>query len=206
MGSVLEHLAVFFGAATGPLAARGQGIDLFGVIVLGFVTAVGGGTLRDVLLNEEVFWVHNAEFLFTAVLGAVVAFYLAEHLTRRRGWFDIPDALGLAFVTMLGTAKTLRLGHPPQICLAMGVMTGVAGGVIRDILLQRGPLVFRPEINLYATAAAAGSALYLVLQWGGWVTPQTGMLVGATAIFLLRVAAMRYRWRLPTIDRPTSSA
>jgi uncharacterized membrane protein YeiH len=202
MGLILEHLAVIFGAATGPLAARGKGVDLFGVIVLGFVTAVGGGTLRDLILNEDVFWVHDGQFLISAVLTATVSFYIAEQLSRRESWLLWPDALGLAFATMLGTAKAFRLGHSPAICMTMGIMTGVAGGMLRDLILGRIPLVFRPEINLYATAAAVGAGVFVLIKRYDLLPQQYALVAGAAVIVLLRLAAMKWHWRLPGLDAP----
>lgn len=200
---MLEHLAVIFSAATGPLVAKGKGVDLFGVLVLGIVAAVGGGTLRDVLLNEPVFWIQDERFLLSAVLAAGVAFYMAPAIVRHERWFLIPDALGLAFVTMLGTAKADRLGHTAGICLIMGVMTGVAGGMVRDVLLGEVPLIFRPNIHLYATAAAAGSCAYLLVSRLGPLEPGTAMLLGACVVLVLRFAAIRWRWHLPVfMDDP----
>ncbi len=200
MGTLLEHLAVIFSAATGPLVARGKGIDLFGMLVLGFVTAVGGGTLRDLLLHETVFWIRDGRFLISAVGASGLAFYVAPQLAKRERWFLLPDALGLAFVTMLGTAKAQRLGYSPEVCLVMGIMTGVAGGVLRDVLIGEVPIVFRPHINLYATAAACGALCFLVLRKYQLLDHSTSMIVGVAVILILRLAALRWKWRLPGFD------
>lgn len=194
-----EHLAVIFSAATGPLRARGKQIDLFGVLVLGLVTSMGGGTLRDVILNQPVFWVLRSELLISAGIAAGAAFFLARHLHHVQRWLLIPDAIGLAFVTMLGTSKTAHLGFGAPVCVVLGVATGVAGGMLRDVLTGEIPLVFRPDIYLYATAAAAGSVAYLGLRY--WECPEAlAMYLGAGVILGLRLAAIRWGLHLPVLE------
>ncbi len=198
---VLEHLAVIFGAATGSLAARGKGIDWFGVIVLGIVTSVGGGTLRDIILDVPVFWVSDHSFLISGIITATLTIYLAQYLNPSSTPFLITDAFFLAFVTMVGTNKTLSLKHPGTICALFGVVTGVAGGMFRDVLLGEVPLVFRPHINLYATAALFGSIAFLgaATVWPGhWFN----LVFGALVTLLLRLAAIRWRIRLPIFQAP----
>jgi uncharacterized membrane protein YeiH len=193
---VLEHLAVVFGAATGALAARGKGIDWFGVVVLGLVTAVGGGTLRDVLLKQPVFWIQDHSFLISGVVAASLTICLARFLDSSSKQFLITDAIFLAFVAMAGTQKTFSLGQSSPICALFGVVTGVAGGIFRDVLLGEVPLVFRPHIYLYATAALIGSAAYLVAA-SLWPGQPFNLVFGATVTLLLRLAAIRWRLRLP---------
>ncbi len=198
---VLEHLAVVFGAATGALAARGKGIDWFGVIVLGLVTSVGGGTLRDIILDVPVFWVSDHSFLISGIVTAALTIYLAQYLNPSSLPFLITDAFLLAFVTMVGTNKTYSLKHPGTICALFGVVTGVAGGMFRDVLLGEVPLVFRQHINLYATAALFGSISFLgaALVWPGhWFN----MVFGALVTLLLRMAAIRWRLHLPLFQSP----
>lgn len=198
---LLEHLAVVFGAATGALAARGKGIDWFGVIVLGLVTSVGGGTLRDVILDVPVFWVQDDSFLISGVVAAMLTIWAARFVDLSSMPFLITDAFFLAFVTMVGTYKTYGLHHASTVCALFGVVTGVAGGMIRDVLLGEIPLVFRPHINLYATAALIGSIAYLgaATLWPG---QSTNLLIGAAVTLILRVAAIRWRLRLPVFTTP----
>lgn len=196
---LFEHFAVMFGAATGALAARGKRIDLFGVIVLGLVTAVGGGTLRDLLLQKPVFWIVDASFVVTGAIAALVTFVTFRYVAPPTQTLQLVDAVSLAFVTMLGTAKTLQFGHAWAVCLVLGVTTGVAGGMIRDVLCGEVPLVFRAHINLYATAALAGAMVYLLVTAGG-VVPPTNLISGATLIFGLRLAALKWQLRLPEFE------
>ena len=196
MRYVLEHLAVVFGAATGALAARGKGIDLFGVVVLGLVAAVGGGTLRDVVLDAPVFWVQDSTFILSGTVAAGAMFYLARFIDPSSKPLLIVDAFSLAFVATLGTHKTYGLNHAGTVCVVFGVVTGVAGGMIRDVLLGEVPLVFRPNIYLYATAALIGATAYLGAA-SLWPGSPFNLVTGASVILLLRLAAIRWRWKLP---------
>lgn len=199
MRYVLEHLAVIFGAATGALAARGKGIDLFGVVVLGLVTAVGGGSLRDVLLDQPVFWVKDSTFIISGAIAATAMFALARFVDPSSKPLLVVDAFSLAFVATLGTHKTYTLGHSGTICVLFGVVTGVAGGMIRDVLLGEVPLVFRPNIYLYATAAMIGAITYL---GAAFLSPGSpfNLITCASVILILRLAAIRWRWKLPVFQ------
>lgn len=193
---ILEHLAVMFFASTGVWAARGKSVDLFGVIVLGLVTSMGGGTIRDLLLDAPVFWIADSSFLISAAVAASLSFFMARYFRPPQRMVQIPDAFGLAFVTMLGTSKTHLLGHAGPVCVVLGVTSGVAGGILRDVLSGEIPLVFRPHIFLYATAAAIGAVIYVVLV-SLWPQCPGCLLIGAAVILLLRLAAIRWQIRLP---------
>jgi uncharacterized membrane protein YeiH len=196
---LLEHLAVMFSAATGALAARGKRVDLFAVIVLGMVTAVGGGTLRDLVLDVPVFWIVDANFILTGTAAAFLSFFAVRYSHPPQPMLQIADAFGLAFVTMLGTSKTFQLGHATPVCVVLGVTTGVAGGMIRDLLCGEIPLVFRAQINLYATAAIVGAAVYLICA-SLWPRHPIHLVIGATVILVLRLAALRWQIRLPEFE------
>lgn len=198
----LEHSAITVAAMSGVLAARGKRIDLFGVVVLGLVTALGGGTIRDVVLDlRPVFWVGDPWFLLTAFICSIVTFLLEGLLIRVHllagGLLQWADAGGLALVTMVGTEKTLAAGFSPVIAVTMGVLTGTAGGMIRDMMLGEIPMVFRQEIYLYATASLAGALAYILLA--GISTEGTAALTSITLVFALRLAAIWKKWRLPTL-------
>lgn len=199
MRYVLEHLAVGFGAISGVLAARGRQIDLFGVLVLAFVTAAGGGTLRDLVLDRPVFWLEDSGFVVTATICGLLTFTAARFRSLPQRWLLIADAFSLAFVTMLGTAKSLGANVHPINAVLLGVVTGVAGGIIRDVLCSEVPLVFRREIYLYATAAALGAVVLCLLRWfDGWAGPD--MVLGAAVVLVLRLAALRWRLALPVFE------
>lgn len=200
----LEHIAICVAAMSGVLAARGKQIDLFGVVVLGLVTSLGGGTIRDVVLDlRPVFWVGDPRFLLTAFICSIAIFQVEGLLARVRpvagNMLLWADAGGLALVTMVGTEKTLGAGFPPVIAVAMGVLTGTAGGIIRDMMLGEIPMVFRQEIYLYATASLVGAVTYILLAAMG---PEgVASLASIAVVFLLRLAAIRKRWRLPTMGQ-----
>ena len=198
---VLEHLGVAVSAVTGVLAARGKRVDLFGVIVLAIVTAFGGGTIRDCTIGDTpVFWVKDPRFAYTAAAAALLTFYTARSHVFPSAVLMVADAGALALFTIVGLVKALSFHVPPAIAIAMGVITGVVGGIMRDILLGEIPFVFRPEIYLYATAAFAGAALYsgLLAVWPG--EPRNSA-IAILAILLLRLAGIHWRITLP-VFRP----
>jgi uncharacterized membrane protein YeiH len=201
MQHVFEQIAVTIAAMTGVLAARGKQVDLFGVVVLALVTAFGGGTIRDVALGAlPVFWVTDPSFFVNAALSAIVLFFLVRYHEPRMTVLLVADAFVLALFTIVGTRKGLAFGTAPSIAVAMGVITGVAGGMLRDLLLLEIPLVFRPQIYLYATAAFAGATVYVILNhWSR--DAHLNMLVGSGTVLALRLAGIRWRLALP-VFRP----
>ena len=202
---LLENFGVTVAAITGVLAARGKHVDLFGVIVLALVTAFGGGTIRDVALGRgPVFWTEDPSFLINAFVTAVVAFYLVRYHELPPAPLLVADAFALAFFTIVGARKALTFGVAPSIAVAMGVITGVAGGIGRDLLIGVIPLVFRPQIYLYATAAFFGASVYVLLcQWSPH--PQANLVLGTSAVLLLRLAGIRWKIALP-LFRPKNAA
>jgi uncharacterized membrane protein YeiH len=195
-----EHFGVAVAAITGVLAARGKGVDLFGVMVLAVVTAFGGGTVRDLCLGATpVFWIEDPRFLLNAAAVAVVSFFVARFREFPATVLLVADALALAFFTMVGAKKSLGLGAAPTIAVAMGVITGVVGGVIRDVLTGEIPLVFRQQIYLYATAALLGAVVFVLLH--RWQPDQPHNLMLATLVTLaLRLGAIRWKVSLPEFD------
>lgn len=193
----LEHFGVGVAAITGVLAARGKGVDLFGVVVLAVVTAFGGGTLRDLMLGDTpVFWIRDPNFLLTAFGVAVAAFFAARFYEIPANVLQVADAFALALFTMIGVKKALVFHASPSIALAMGVITGVVGGILRDLLAGEIPLVFRPAIYLYATAALCGAGVFLVLQrWS--LGEHADMIVASSVTLVLRFAAIRWKLGLP---------
>lgn len=194
----IEHAGIAVGAISGVLAAKGKRIDLFGVLVLALAAAFGGGTTRDVLVGDTpVAWLRHPEQMINALVTALITFFGARWLRTPRGVLHLADALSLAFFVMLGTGKGVTLEFAPAVAVLLGVVTGVAGGIVRDVLLGEVPAVFRREIHLYATAAGAGAAVYVLLH-------PVGSLVAATAGFFtvlsLRLAAVRWKLSLPVFE------
>jgi uncharacterized membrane protein YeiH len=198
MSYVLQLLGAAVFAASGALAAGRRRMDLLGVLVIAIVTAIGGGTIRDVLLDRHpVFWIEDPSHLVASTLAAVATLVYARFRRPPSHSLAIADALGLALFTISGAriAQSEQVG--PIVVVLMGTMTGVAGGVIRDVLSAEIPLIFRKG-ELYATAAIAGVTLYLLLETAG-VPRQAAALVGMAAIVALRLAAILWGLHLPVL-------
>jgi uncharacterized membrane protein YeiH len=188
----MTGVAVF--AITGGLMAARQGMDIFGFLMLGIVTGIGGGTSRDLILGLEVFWIKDPNYLMVAAFSGGAMFFLGhifKSLTRTLLWLD---AAGMALFAVAGAGWALALDAPLSIVIFMGVLTACGGGMIRDVLAGVVPLIFRREI--YAIAALCGAATYGVLaqytDLGGWA-----MTAGGLVAFLMRGLAIRYDLSLP---------
>jgi uncharacterized membrane protein YeiH len=180
---------------TGVLAASQSRIDLFGVVVVGFVTAVGGGTLRDIILDVPVFWVADSTHLLAAVAAAAVTFLLRDLINRRYLLLLYLDAFGVALFASSAVIKTLSLGLTNSHAVVMGVITGIGGGIIRDLLTGRPTLVLSRD--LYATPILLGVSVQLTLLTANWADAAMASLVGGTIIFLGRSAAIRFHLQMP---------
>lgn len=199
--SAVEHSAIATCALTGVLAARGKGLDLFGVLVLAVVTAFGGGTLRDVLVGDvPVSWLGDPSLLYTALGTGLVSFFIVRAWQPPLKLLDIADAFSLALFTIVGARKGLALEFAGSVAVMLGIMTGVAGGIVRDALVGRVPAVFRRDTYFYATAAAAGGTVYAVLLRGAEWPASAAELGGIGVCLVLRLAALRWRLALPALD------
>jgi len=189
----LAGVAVF--AVSGALAAGRKGLDLLGVIVLATVTAIGGGTLRDVLLDRyPVFWIARPGYLYVIIVAALVTVAYSSRLRPPERSLAVADALGLAVFTISGAQIAEGLDHPGVVVVIMGTLTGVAGGVVRDVLSAEIPMVLRRG-RIYATAAIAGAVLYLLLQDPLGRAPAA--LAGMCCVAGLRLAAIAWDLSLP---------
>jgi uncharacterized membrane protein YeiH len=180
------------------LTAGRKNLDWLGVAVIAIVTATGGGTLRDVLLDRRIFWIADPSYLL--VILAATAFtliYVRFHVPGRRGLL-VADACGLAFFTIGGTQIAQQAGLSGLLAVLMGAMTGVAGGMVRDVLCAEIPLILRRG-QLYASSAIIGSTLYLLLERAG-VQRDAAALTGMVIIALVRFAAIAWRLELPTLN------
>lgn len=194
--SVLDIIGTFAFAASGALTAMHKKMDIFGIFIIGFVTAIGGGTMRDVLTgNTPVIWMEQPYYVYliglTVVLTILFRKYLA-HLSRSLFLFD---TIGLGIFTILGVEVGLRAGLAPIICIALGAMTGCFGGVIRDTLCNKVPVIFHKEI--YATASIAGGIFFLLLYRIG-TNPDINYLSTAGLIIVIRLLVVKYSIRLPS--------
>ena len=195
----LELLGTFFFAISGALAIQDHHDDLFGAGFLGFVTAIGGGTLRDIMLGSyPLVWIGDIHFLYAILAGVIVAYLFYKVLVRLKRTFLFFDALGISFFTILGVEKALSLGVRPEIAAIMGMFSAVMGGVIRDVLTNETPVLFRKEI--YATACLAGAILYLLLYRFG-IDRHVNLIMSIMIIFVIRILAVRYKLSLPSFRK-----
>ena len=192
---ILGLLATVTFSVSGVLAVRSQGVDLFGVLVIGVVTAVGGGTIRDVLLGVPVFWLLDSIYIWCAVAAAALAFALRDVFARAFRLLLYLDALGVALFAALAVQKTLGLGLDGIHAVAMGVITGIGGGIIRDVIAGRPTLIMMRD--LYATPILFGIAVQLLLLEWLHVEPLVAVLSGVACIFAFRSLAIHFHWQMP---------
>jgi uncharacterized membrane protein YeiH len=200
----IEILGTISFAMSGSFAAMQKRFDPFGVIIIAFVTSVGGGTVRDLLLDVPVFWMHDllsvSLIFFTAVFTMI--FKLIEK--KFQVTLFIFDSLGLGLFTIIGVEKGLNAEINPIIGVVLGTITGCFGGIIRDILLNRIPLIFRKEI--YATAAIAGGILYILLKNYSGFSEEINQIITILLIVSIRTFAVKYHWQIPKFYSAQSDA
>ena len=193
---ILNLLGVAVFAISGALAAARKRLDLLGVVVVATVTGIGGGTVRDLLLNRHpIFWMREMDNLVAAFAGALVTLIYVRFKRPPERSLLIADALGLALFTIGGTQVAMAAALPAPIAVIMGVVTGVVGGVVRDILTAEIPVILRGG-EFYATAAIVGATLYIILDAAGIPRPVPTAL-GMTSIALLRLGSILWGLQLP---------
>ena len=192
----LEFIGTFAGAVSGVRLASVKRFDWFGASVIGFITAVGGGTLRDVLMRVEPFWMSDPFYIATTGLGVVaVGLFGRRFISGQITWF-IFDTISISLFMMIGVQKAIIYGYGSWWCaIILGVITAVFGGIIRDICINEIPLLFRKE--LYALACAAGGALYFVLPYVGVESIYVRNVAGTALIFAIRALAIKYHLGVP---------
>lgn len=185
-------------AISGAITAFDKRLDIFGVSAVAFITALGGGTLRDLLIGSTpVAWMNNLTYLVMIGLGIVIAVLFRQVVLKLRRTLFLFDTIGIAVFTVLGLQKALDIGIHPIIAIMMGMVSAVFGGVIRDIVCNEIPLIFRKEI--YALACMAGGTVYMVLTLLDF--PQTfNIITTVIFIFTLRLLVVRYHWHLPNFS------
>lgn len=194
---LIDIVGTFAFAVSGAFAAMEKKLDPFGVLILSFVTAIGGGTVRDILLGDlPVAWLANSISIWVILIAAAGTLFFGTYLKQLTTTLFLFDALGLGLFTMVGLQKGLAHGFSPGICIALGTITACFGGVIRDVLLNNVPLIFRKEI--YASACIAGGAVYFLLP-ALHIEENTSRFICIVLIFLLRLLAVRFKWSLPQL-------
>lgn len=196
---IIEVLGTLAFAISGIRLAARKRFDWFGAYTIGVITAIGGGTIRDLLLNVPVFWMQTWMYLAVTGLGFVMVILFKRILTSDSKLLYMFDAVGLTLFVITGIHKSLAVDYPMWVAIIMGMITGAFGGVLRDVLINEEPLFFRQDI--YATACLAGGFVYWFTMLAG-LPDITGQLLCAVTILFLRWGAIRYGWHLPEMREP----
>jgi uncharacterized membrane protein YeiH len=193
---ILTYIAVIASSISGALEARKHQMDIVGATTIAFVTAFGGGTIRDLLLGRTpVFWVNDPGLTITTFIVAVISFYRLDYVSNRM--LVLADAIGLGIFSILGATYTLQLELSYIVAILMGVVTGIFGGVLRDVMSNRIPSVFGQSTELYATCSFVGTSLFVLLITFN-VNTLLASLLGALTVFIMRLLAISFKMTLPS--------
>ena len=193
---VLDFIGTFAFAISGIRLASAKRFDWFGAYVVGLVTAIGGGTLRDVLLDVPPAWMQDPFYVICTAFAMLFVILFSKHLIHLNNTFFLFDTIGLALFTVVGVERSIAAGYPFWVAIIMGTMTGAAGGVIRDVFINEIPLIFRKEI--YAMACVIGGVIYWGLDRLGVDAALTQVISGC-CIFVVRALAVKYQICLPIL-------
>lgn len=191
-----DYAGTFAFAISGIRLASAKQFDWFGAYVVGVVTAVGGGTIRDILLNATPFWMEQASYLIISALALLFVIIFRKYVIRLINTFFIFDAIGLGLFCAVGIAKALEFGFPMWVAIVMGTITGSFGGMIRDILINEEPLIFRKDI--YALACVLGGVVYYGCMLCG-LAPSITQFLTALSVFAARIIAVKYHISVPVL-------
>ena len=194
---VIDILGTFAFAVSGAFSAMERKLDPFGILIISFATAIGGGTIRDLMVgNLPVNWLHNDRIIILIFFTAICSMLFGSYIRKLTTTLFVFDALGLGLFTITGLEIGLRYGFSSTICIALGTITACFGGVLRDVLLNKVPLIFRREI--YALACITGGAVYYLCGTMGWNNDFT-RIACILLIFIIRIIAVRFNLALPRI-------
>ncbi|MCB0663156.1 MAG: trimeric intracellular cation channel family protein [Saprospiraceae bacterium] len=189
----IDYSGTFVFAISGILAGVDRKFDLFGVFILGFVTAVGGGTLRDLLIGSTpVAWMKNEIYVYLIAAAVPIVYLFSGTIMKMKKGLFLFDTIGIGLFTILGLQKTLEMGLSPTIAVMMGVVSATFGGVTRDVLSNHSPLIFSKEI--YAFACLAGAILFLIAD--NFLPEEVAMIISISAVILIRILAIKRGWSL----------
>lgn len=196
----LDYIGTAVFAISGVLTASEKRLDLFGAMFIGIVTAIGGGTTRDLLLGiQPVTWLQTSSYVWVILVSLLIAVLFRRFLAQIRRTLFLFDTIGISVFTVIGVEKALSLNLSPVVAIIMGVTTAVVGGVMRDTLTNEVPLIFHREI--YATACIGGAIVYVVMRWVG-IDPALNQFFTVVAIFSIRLLSIRYNWSMPILSMP----
>lgn len=194
----LNIAGTFAFAVSGIRLASRKEIDWFGAYIIGLATAIGGGTVRDLLLGVQPFWMSDGKYFLVTGVALLATLLFKDRLFRWASTLFVFDAIGLGLFTIVGISKSLAMGLPVWVCIAMGVITGSLGGVIRDVLLNEVPLLLRKDI--YALACVAGGLVYVAcLSFHSPV--QVAEIIGACIVIFMRILAVTFHIHLPVLGK-----
>lgn len=193
---ILDFVGTFAFAISGIRLASAKRFDWFGAYVVGLATAIGGGTIRDVLLDVTPGWMTDPIYLVCTGMALLWVIFFGKYLIHLHNTFFIFDSIGLALFTVVGVGKSIALGYPFWVAIIMGSITGAAGGVIRDVFINEIPLIFRKEI--YAMACVVGGIVYWFCHFVGMDVVVTQIISGSS-VFITRILAVKYQICLPVL-------
>ena len=197
--SLIDIAGTISFAISGVFAAMQKKLDVFGILIIAFITAIGGGTLRDMMIGDlPVSWMLNLNYSIIILITTIIAIVFKNTIKNLQKTLLIFDSLGLGFFTVLGIQKGISFGLHPGICVALGIITGCFGGVMRDVALNNIPLIFQKEI--YATACIIGGICYFLLLKTA-INKDWLDVICIVTIFLIRIIAVRFKLTLPNIYR-----
>ncbi|MBP8023704.1 MAG: trimeric intracellular cation channel family protein [Paludibacter sp.] len=194
--SIVDYAGTFAFAISGIRLASAKNFDWFGAYVVGFVTAIGGGTTRDLLLDVTPFWMLQPSYIVITGIALLAVILMGKRMTYFNNAFFIFDAIGLGLFVVVGLEKSLDAGFPIWVTILMGMITGSVGGIIRDILINEVPLIFRKDI--YALACIFGGVIFyfcILLHLPNEMT----QIISAASVILIRVLAVKYHWSIPVL-------
>ena len=194
--NIIEFLGTFAFAISGVRMASTKNFDLFGAFTIGFVTAIGGGTLRDLFIGVTPFWMLNPVYLWATLLALLFVLLFKNKVVRLQYTFFLFDSIGLGLFVVVGAEKTLAMGFAPWVAVIMGTITGSFGGMLRDILITQIPLIFRKEI--YALACVAG-AIFFTMGYALDLNMVVNEVATASIVILTRILAVKFHWHLPIL-------
>ncbi len=195
--TIIDYIGTFAFAISGIRLASAKRFDWFGACVVGFVTAVGGGTMRDLMLGYRPFWMSNIDYLLVTSFALLFVVCLRRFVVRLNNTFFIFDAIGLGLFTVVGVEKSIECGQPMWVGIIMGMMTGAAGGMFRDIFINEVPLIFRKDI--YAIACIIGGFIYYLCRYVG-IAPVPTQFIAAMTVIVTRVLSVHYGISLPALN------
>ncbi len=193
---IIDILGTVAFAISGVLTALNKRLDPFGILIIAFVAAVGGGTLRDILIDAPVSWMRNLTFIYVIFGSTIFAVIFRKRLGYIRRSLFLFDTIGIALYTIVGVEKGIAAGFHPTICIALGTITACFGGVLRDILCNEIPIIFRKEI--YATACILGASAYFLLHYSP-IPEDFIVVISGSIVIIVRLLAVYFKLSLPSI-------